>query len=251
MTGGAPIRVTVWNEGIHEETGQPATMRTNYRDGIDGAIATGLRERLPTASVRTARLSDVEHGLTTAVLATTDVLVWWGHLAHEAVDDEVVERVRDQVLAGMGLIVLHSGHLSKPFRALLGTSCTLLWRREAERELIWTVAPSHPIAEGVPNPIVLPQQEPYGEHFDVPPPDELVFISSFDGGEVFRSGITYQRGHGRVFYFGPGDQAYPVYRNPDVQRVIANAVVWAMPAGPARHPPAVRHRKRGWFTAQT
>ena len=155
------------------------------------------------------------------------MLTWWGHAAHDEVDDEIVDRVHEAVLGGMGLIVLHSGHYSKIFKRLLGTTCSLQWRNAGERELVWTVDPAHPIADGIPQPIVIEAQEMYGEHFDIPAPDELVFISSFAGGEVFRGGCCFRRGRGRIFYFSPGDQDYPVYHHPDVQRVIANAVRWA------------------------
>jgi trehalose utilization protein len=166
--------------------------------------------------------------LSADVLAETDVLTWWGHAAHDQVADSVVDRVQARVLDGMGLVVLHSGHKSKIFMRLMGTTCNLRWRSDegGEREVIWTVSPSHPIAAGVPQPIVVPHQEMYGEFFDVPPPDELVFISSFAGGEVFRSGCCYHRGAGRVVYFSPGDQEFPVYHQPEIQRVIANCVAW-------------------------
>jgi trehalose utilization protein len=146
------------------------------------------------------------------------------------VDDAVVARVQQAVLGGMGLLVLHSGHEAKIFQRLLGTSCSLRWRNAGERELVWTVAPAHPIAEGVPQPIVIDAHEMYGEHFDIPAPDELVFVSSFAGGEVFRGGCCFHRGRGRIFYFSPGDQEYPIYHHPDVQRVLANGVRWAAPA---------------------
>jgi trehalose utilization protein len=157
------------------------------------------------------------------------VLSWWGHIAHDQVSDEVVARVQQAVLGGMGLLVLHSAHYSKIFKALLGTPCDLRWRNDGERELVWTVDPSHPITAGVPNPIVIDAQEMYGEPFAIPAPDELIFISSFTGGEVFRGGCTFTRGAGRIFYFSPGDQEYPVYHHPDVQRVLANGVEWATP----------------------
>jgi trehalose utilization protein len=234
------LRVTVWNEGVHETT-QPE-IAAIYPDGIHGAIADGLREVLGDAVVvRTATLADPEHGLTEEVLADTDVLLWWGHIAHDQVSDEVVERVRQHVLGGMGLIVLHSGHFSKIFIRMLGTTCSLRWRNPegGERELVWTVNPTHPIAEGVEQPIVIEAQEMYGEFFDIPTPDDLVFISSFTGGEVFRSGVTFSRGRGRIFYFSPGDQEYPVYFHPQVRRVLANGVRWAAPAPGPRQAPAV------------
>jgi trehalose utilization protein len=197
--------------------------------------------------VRTATLDEPEHGLGAAVLEATDVLLWWGHQAHAEVRDEVVGRVHARVLEGMGLIALHSAHFSKAFIRLMGTTCSLDWRSDHDRELIWTVAAGHPIAAGIPHPVVLDREEMYGEHFDVPQPDELVFISSFTGGEVFRSGCCYRRGRGRVFYFRPGDQDFPTYHNPHIQRVIANAVRWLAPTEP-RALPTVHHRPTpDWF----
>ncbi|WP_219416758.1 ThuA domain-containing protein [Pseudonocardia nigra] len=221
-----PLRILVWNEGQHERLEED--VRARYPTGIHGAIADGLRQHLGgIAEVRTATLDEPQHGLTEEALDSTDVLCWWGHIAHNKVDDTVVERVRRHVLAGMGLVVLHSGHLSKIFVALMGTSCTLQWRAGPDRELVWTIDPAHPIAVGVPHPLVLDQQEMYGEHFDIPAPDELVFISSFSCGEVFRSGCTFRRGRGRIFYFSPGDQKYPVYHEANIRRVLANGVRWA------------------------
>jgi trehalose utilization protein len=218
-------------------------VRELYPDGMHATIAAGLASLLgEAAEVRTATLDEPEHGLTEDVLAATDVLTWWGHIAHDEVADEVAARVQRHVLAGMGLLVLHSGHLSKPFVRLMGTTCHLRWRGARDRELVWTVAPTHPIAAGVPHPIVIDEQEMYGEFFDIPAPDELVFVSSFSGGEVFRSGCTFRRGHGKVFYFSPGDQDYPFYHHPDVRRVLANGVRWAAPARPTRELPEVaRH----------
>lgn len=228
MAGDRPVRVTVWNEHVHEQRDE--SVKEIYPHGIHGAVVAGLRDQLgETASIRSATLEEPEHGLTESVLAETDVLTWWGHAAHDSVSDDVVKRVHARVLNGMGIVVLHSGHHSKIFRRLMGTSCDLRWRSDpgGERELIWTVKTGHPIAAGVPQPIVVPHQEMYGEFFDIPTPDELVFISSFAGGEVFRSGCCFYRGAGRVFYFGPGDQEFPVYHQPEIQRVIANGVTWA------------------------
>ncbi|RWR15996.1 trehalose utilization protein ThuA [Microbacterium enclense] len=222
------VRVVVWGENRHEQVNP--VVREIYPDGMHSTIAEGISRLLgDEVTVSTRVLDDPEHGMTEETLAETDVLLWWGHTAHEEVSDEVVERIQRHVLEGMGIIVLHSGHHSKIFRRLMGTTCSLRWRNDNDRELVWTVDPRHPIAEGVPQPLIIPGQEMYGEFFDIPEPDELVFISSFSGGEVFRSGITYRRGHGRVFYFSPGDEIYPVYHHPDVQRVIANGVRWARP----------------------
>ena len=242
------LRVRVWNEGVHEANNQPSHIGDMYPDGIHGAIAAGLRSHLPDADITTAVLATGDdHGLGEEVLAETDVLLWWGHVAHGDVADAVVERVHRHVLGGMGLIVLHSGHFSKIFTKLLGTSCSLAWRNDGGRELVWTVKPSHPIADGVDSPIVIPEQEMYGELFDIPDPDDLIFISSFAGGEVFRSGVTFTRGKGRIFYFSPGDQEYPVYHHPQVQRVLANGVNWAAQPGLDRSAPSVSNPAREWF----
>ncbi|WP_317948304.1 ThuA domain-containing protein [Rossellomorea marisflavi] len=218
------MNVTVWNENRHEQ--QNPVVREIYPKGIHGAIASFLEDVF---NVRTATLDEPEHGLTQEVLDGTDVLIWWGHLAHGEVSDEVVERVKQRVLDGMGLIVLHSGHFSKIFKTLMGTSCDLKWREADEKERIWIVDPSHPIADGIGESIELEKEEMYGEHFDIPAPDQLVMVSWFEGGEIFRSGCTYQRGNGKIFYFRPGHETYPTYYHQDVQKVIANAVKWAAP----------------------
>jgi len=219
------IRVTVWNEYRHEKRDEKVA--AIYPAGIHGTIAAFLREQ--GIDARTATLDEPEHGLTEAVLEQTDVLIWWGHLAHDEVADAVVDRVQQHVLDGMGLIVLHSGHHAKIFRRLMGTSADLLWREADERERLWVVAPGHPIAEGLGEYFVIPKTEMYGEPFDIPQPDELVFISWFQGGEVFRSGCCFRRGRGRVFYFRPGHETLPIYHQAEVQRVLTNAVKWAAP----------------------
>jgi trehalose utilization protein len=234
-------RVTVWNEYRHERANE--RVAAIYPDGIHNAIAAPLTAAgLP---VQTATLDEPEHGLTPAVLDATDVLIWWGHRAHNEVRDEVVERVYKRVLDGMGLLVLHSGHFSKIFKRLMGTSCDLKWREGNDIERLWVVAPGHPITEGLGEHIDIAQEEMYGEHFDVPPPETLVFISWFTGGEVFRSGCCYTRGRGKIFYFRPGHEMHPTYHHPDVQRVILNAAHWAAPTPGAQrifgNTPALEH----------
>lgn len=239
------IRVLVWNENWHEST-QPHVAEL-YPEGIHGAIAAGLTELLgDEVQVRTATLDEPEHGLTEEALADTDVLLWWGHVKHGDVADAVVARVHQHVLGGLGLIVLHSGHYSKIFKALMGTTCGLSWRNEGEREIVWTVEPTHPIAVGIEQPFVIEAQEMYGEHFDVPPPEELVFTSWFAGGEVFRSGMTFRRGRGKIFYFSPGDQEYPVYYHRQVRQVLANAVCWARPVPGPRTAREAPNQPRTW-----
>lgn len=223
-----PIRVTVWNEFRHEKrSNHPASQL--YPDGIHGAIAAGLSAR-DEFVVRTATLDEPEHGLTDEVLNATDVLIWWGHMAHHEVKDEVVDKVQKRVLDGMGLLVLHSGHFSKIFKRLMGTTCDLKWRESTDHERIWVLEPGHPIADGLGETIEIGPEEMYGERFDIPAPETLVFMSWFTGGEVFRSGCCYSRGRGKIFYFRPGHESYPTYFNADVRRVIANACRWAKPS---------------------
>ncbi len=240
------IRVTVWGENVHEH--QNETVRRLYPDGMHSTIAGGIAELLGNSvEVRTATLQEPEHGLTPEVLSETDVLTWWGHKAHDAVSDDVVFRVRDRVLAGMGLLVLHSAHYSKIFKALMGTTCSLRWREADDRELVWTVNPSHPIAAGVPHPIIVPRQEMYGEYFDIPQPEQLVFISSYSGGEAFRSGCCFTRGLGRIFYFSPGHETYPIYQQPEIRRVLANAVLWAHSGNLIEGTPQTYNSPTGWY----
>jgi trehalose utilization protein len=226
----AKIRVTVWNEGRHEKTNEK--IKKIYPDGMHGAIARYLRG-CGDFEVRTATLDEPDHGLTQDVLETTDVMTWWGHMAHGEVRDEIVEKVVNRVLDGMGLIVLHSGHYSKPFRKLMGTTCSLKWREIGEKERLWVIEPGHPIAQGIGEYIEIPHAEMYGERFDIPAPDTLVLISWFQGGEVFRSGCCYHRGKGKIFYFRPGHESYPIYYHEGVLKILANGIRWAAPvAGP-------------------
>ncbi len=225
------IRVTVWNEFRHEKA-NPVVAEI-YPDGIHGALAKSLATR-PGYEVRTATLDEPDHGLTQEVLDNTDVLIWWGHKAHGEVRDEIVDRVQKRVLDGMGMVVLHSGHHSKIFKRLTGTTCNLKWREENDKERLWVVAPGHPIVDGVGEYIEIEEEEMYGEHFDIPQPDVLVFVSWFTGGEIFRSGCCFYRGRGKIFYFRPGHETYPTYHNQEVLHVIGNGVAWAAPVnGPA------------------
>ncbi len=219
-----PIRVTVWGENVHEQKNK--VVAGIYPNGMHAAIADALNTD-PGIVAGTAVLQDAEHGMTAERLAATDVLIWWGHAAHGDVQDDVVERVCNAVWGGMGAIFLHSAHFSKPFKRLMGAPCNLTWREAGERERIWLTSRSHPIAAGLPDHFELEHEEMYGEPFGVPDPMETVFVSWFQGGEVFRSGLTYKRGAGSVFYFRPGHETYPTYHDANVQKVIANAVKWA------------------------
>jgi trehalose utilization protein len=219
-----PIRATVWGENVHEQKNKDVA--EIYPKGMHGQIAALLGED-SNIKASTVTLQDPEHGMTEAKLNETDVLVWWGHTAHEKVDDAIVERVAQRVWQGMGLIVLHSGHFSKIFKRLMGAPCALHWREAGERERLWVVNPGHPIAKGLPRYFELENEEMYGEPFSVPEPLETVFVSWFQGGEVFRSGLTYRRGAGNIFYFRPGHETYPTYHEKTVGQVLRNAVNWA------------------------
>lgn len=224
------LRVTVWGENVHEQKNR--VVAEVYPDTMHGTIA-GFLNRAGGIAATTATLQEPEHGLTAERIAATDVLVWWGHAAHGEVSDAVVDRVCDAVWGGMGMIFLHSAHFAKPFKRLMGSPCNLTWREAGERERLWVTSRGHPIAAGLPDHFELEHEEMYGEPFGVPEPLETVFISWFAGGEVFRSGLTYRRGAGNVFYFRPGHETYPTYHDANVQRVIRNAVAWA-------HNPAAR-----------
>ncbi len=218
------IYVTVWNEYVNER--EYVHIGKIYPKGIHMAIAEGILQHEPFA-VRTALIDEPEHGLTNEILDRTDVLIWWSHMVNDRVQDEIVERVYERVMNGMGLVVLHSGAYSKIFRKLMGTSCSAKGREADDEERLWVVDPSHPIVEGIGPYIHLQEEEMYGEYFDIPTPDELIFISWYTGGEVMRSGCTFRRGLGKIFYFAPGHEEHPTYHHPDILKVIANAVKWA------------------------
>jgi len=220
------VNVTVWNEYRHEKSDE--NVKAIYPDGIHNCIADFLKKEKDFC-VRTATLDEAEHGMTDDVLNNTDVLIWWGHAYHGDLSDEIAEKIHQRVLCGMGFIALHSSHVAKPFLKLIGTSGALKWRTD-DFERIWVVAPTHPIAEGLNEYVELETEEMYGEWFDIPTPDELVFISWFAGGEVFRSGCCWNRGMGKVFYFRPGHETNPSYHVPQIQKIITNAVKWAAPS---------------------
>jgi len=218
------VRTIVWGENVHEH--KNAVVADIYPQGMHGCIAEALNAD-DGISATTATLQEPEHGLTEARLAETDVLLWWGHAAHGDVEDAVVERVAEHVWSGMGLIALHSSHFAKIFKRLMGAPCNLTWREAGERERLWVTSRNHPITRGLPDSFELENEEMYGEPFGVPEPLETVFISWFQGGEVFRSGLTYRRGAGSIFYFRPGHETYPTYHDANVQTVLKNAVHWA------------------------
>lgn len=220
-----PLRVTVWNEFVHER--ELPEIRAVYPEGIHGCLRNFL-EKEQDITVRCVTLDMPDQGITQELLDNTDVLIWWSHARQEDISDETVRLVRNAVHSGMGLVALHSAHFSRIMRDLLGTTMTLHWR-QGDREKLWCIDPTHPIAQGVPACIDIPEEEMYGECFDIPRPDDIIFIGWFAGGQVFRSGVTFTRGRGKIFYFQPGHEEAPVYQHPDIQRIIINAVRWAAP----------------------
>lgn len=220
-----PLRVTMWNEFVHER--ELPEIRAVYPEGIHGCLRNFL-EKEQDITVRCVTLDMPDQGITQELLDNTDVLIWWSHARQEDITDETVRLVRNAVHSGMGLIALHSAHFSRIMRDLLGTTMTLHWRH-GDREKLWCIDPTHPIAQGVPACIDIPEEEMYGECFDIPRPDDIIFIGWFAGGQVFRSGVTFKRGRGKIFYFQPGHEEAPVYQHPDIQRIIINAVRWAAP----------------------
>ncbi len=233
------INVTVWNEGVHEKLSNEVA--GIYPAGIHGCIKNFLSSQ-DDFNVRTATLAQRRCGLSDEVLESTDVLIWWGHMAHDKVPDKLVEKIHKRVLSGMGLVVLHSGHHSKIFKSLMGTTCNLRWR-DGDRERIWNINPTHPIAQGIPAHFSLAVEEMYGEQFDIPKPDEIVFLGWFSGGEVFRSGCCWNRGLGKIFYFQPGHESNPTFHNEYIQKIIINAVRWAKPAVKVIEPIPCPHKK--------
>jgi len=223
------IKVTIYNEYI-EEKKDPAAVK-NYPDGMHNTIKDFL-DKNPNLEVTAVTMELPDCGLTRELLDGTDVLLWWGHGHHGDISNEITRRVKNRVLDGMGFIPLHSAHMSKPFLALMGTSCRLHWCDD-HKEVMWTVTPGHPIAKDVPEYFVLESEEMYGEPFGIPNPDEVVFIGWFNHGNVFRSGVTFRRGNGKIFYFQPGHPSNPSYNNPHVLKIIENAVIWAKPDYPA------------------
>jgi len=226
MGSGNAIKVTVWNEFLDEQK-KPGVVSV-YPEGLHTTIAAFLN-RDGEISARVSIISDPEQGLTEQILDNTDVLIWWGHMHHNEIQDVFVKRVVERVQRGMGIIFLHSAHKSKPFMSLLGTTGYLGWREAEEKSRVWTVSPTHPIAAGIPEQFLLEHEEMYSEPFGIPEPDATVFISWFEGGNVFRSGVAFQREYGKIFYFQHGHETYPIYHNSHVQRIITNAVKWAKP----------------------
>ena len=221
------MNITIWCEHLQDQTDE--RVRAVYPDYIHGALAQALEPLTAQgATIRIATLDMPDCGLPPEVLDTTDVLLWWGHIGHDRVPDELARAVADRVLLGMGFLALHSAHYCKPFKLLMGTTCSLRHGKGAS-ERLWCLDPGHPIAQGVPTCIEIPNEEMYGEFYDIPAPDELVYGAWFAGGELFRAGCCWRRGSGKVFYFQPGHETDASYYLPHIQQILRNAVQWAAP----------------------
>lgn len=218
------IRVTIWNE-YWDET-RYDNVRQIYPHGIHQALADALQPD-PDFIVRIATPYDPDFGLSEALLADTDVLIWWGHVIHHLVPDDAVERVCRHVMDGMGFVPLHSATYSKPFQQLVGRIMNSAYREVGEKERLWVVNPAHEIVRGLPAFFEIPHSEVYREPTGLPMPDELVFLSWYAGGEAAISGSCYYRGRGRIFVFTPGHEDYPIFYDPNVRQVITNGVKWA------------------------
>ena len=220
------LKVTIWNEFRHEKTKE--AVKAIYPNGLHAVIGEFLGED-ESLEIRLAALDDPDQGLPDEVLEDTDVLIWWGHMAHKEVDDALVEKIRKRVYLGqMGFIALHSGHHSKPFKAIVGTNGNLQWGRN-QKEIVWNMSPGHPIAAGIPDHFLIESEELYAEPFYIPQPEELIFGAWFEDGFIFRAGCVFHRGAGRVFYFQPGHETCKSFFNPYVRRIIKNAVDYVKP----------------------
>ena len=222
------LRVTVWSEVI-DPVLEPRAV-TYYPDDINVYLAEFLSIEHD-FEVRTANLRQKENGLSQEILNDTDVLVWWSHLYDDQVSDETAQRVAETVLNGMGILFLHASLGSKPAKILLGTnSNTGKYREIGEKEKIWVVDRSHPVVDGMEKEYIeIPASEMYGEPYGIPTPDDIVFISWFEGGEVLRSGVDWKKGAGKVFFFAPGHEEFPVYYHSEIQKAVKNIVRWLKP----------------------
>ena len=215
-------RVVVWSEGT--------APKNVYPQDINAAIAEGLKP-LKGWDIVTASINDPDQGLPEDMLNSASVLIWWGHQKHGAVSDALVDRIVKRVRdGGMGFIATHSAHYSKPLKAILGTPCG--WKYyidDGARVDLVVKAPSHPIALGVKN-FTLPHTERYGDPFEVPTPETVVFdgIYTLPNGaaENAQQGMVWTVGKGRVFYFQPGHESYPIYFQDEIRHIFRNGVQW-------------------------
>lgn len=215
------VNALVWSEGTEPEDVYPR--------GVRGPIADYLSEETD-IEARTRSIEDEDQGVSGDDLEWADVILWWGHLRHDDVTDETVDRIEEHVREnGVGFVSLHSAHYARPYKRLIGMSGDLGGHRltDDESEYVEVCAPDHPIAEGVDD-FTLPEVEMFGEPYDIPEPETVVLHSEYsEGDEEFRSGVTFEFGEGRGFYLRPGHEEFEIYLDDNIQRIVTNATRWA------------------------
>jgi trehalose utilization protein len=235
------INVLVWDEQQDVQVKSGA-----YKNFLGNAVAEFL-SKTDGLQVVSANINEPDQGLADDRIAAADVVVWWGHVRHKDVNDSKVESIVAKVKAGKaGFVALHSAHYSKPFKNLMGTNCGFKKvdanKNEGFVQHLRVVSPMHPIAKGVKD-FDIPKTEIYGEPFEVPMPDAIVLYGHWDTGDSFPDVCCWTVGGkgvssaaakaanpgGRVVYFRPGHETFPIFHQPEVQRVVTNCVLWAAP----------------------
>lgn len=215
-------KVLVWSEGT--------APKNVYPNDINAAIAEGLKP-LKGWEVQAVSINDPDQGLPDDLLNSASALIWWGHQRHGDVKDELVAKIKTRVTEeGMGFIATHSAHYSKALKAILGTPCGWSYYTDDGAKLDMVVkAPTHPICKGVKD-FTIPHTERYGDPFQCPTPETVLFDGIYtmkdDKTEHCLQGFTWTIGKGRVMYFQPGHEGYPIYFMPEVQQIFRNGVQW-------------------------
>lgn len=218
------MRILIYNEG-RDERNKPEVL-TIYPKEIGGALSHIVSQIPNSEIIDILSMYNVKEKLTNNLLESVDLLLYWSHGGNSQFPDELAKLIQDHVLRGMGFVVLHSAIGSKPFKALMGTTCSIHYRHD-DFERMTCCNPLHPIAAGLPLHIELDKEESYGEYIDVPKPDDIIYLGWFDSGEVCRSVMTWTRGYGKVVFIQPGHETNSSYHNPYIQKLIVNSCIWA------------------------
>lgn len=221
--------VVVWSEGT--------APKEIYPNDINGAIAEGLKASplMKDWDVVIAGIDDPDQRISDELLKKTDVLIWWGHKKHGDVKDALVDKIEKRVKEeGMGFIALHSAHFAKPNKRIMGTPCTFAAYVCDNKENVVSVAmPNHPICKGVAKTFTVANDERYSDPYAVPTPDAvpLTAIQVRNDGtkEEAKMGFCWTVGKARMFYLQMGHETNPIYFDPEIRKVMANAVLWAAP----------------------
>jgi trehalose utilization protein len=227
-----PRTIVVWSEG---------TAPTNiYPKDINAAIVEGLKadKRFANDTIIAASLNDPDQGINDELLAKTDVLLWWGHKKHAKVSDELTAKIKQRWMDGkMGFIGLHSAHFAKPNKALMGTACSFsCYRTDCTKTKVTVTDKTHPIAAGVPETFTVENGERYGDPYIVPAGYTCVFegLSSLKDGKTDNAKMVFawenvNGSKSRFVYFQLGHETNPIYFDPNVRTIVANATEWVMP----------------------